>query len=429
MGKGEQGKRRQTMRFPGVFATGRTLALWHLLCTLIAMLASSGQPLQAQTFTSGSNGSDGALTLTTPGTIIFDPRTFNPPLDPDGDNVYHFTTITIGAGVTVRLLGSQLNGPVFWLATGAVQVAGSIDLNGANGHTITESFASRTPAVPGAGGYAGSIGGNDVSPPLPGSGPGGGPSGAGAFHGNAGSGSFTANIFLVPLIGGSGGGGGQAQGQTTSFGFGGGAGGGAILIASSTSITVNGTIQANGGSSGTTNGFSSGGGGSGGAIRLAAPIVNGTGTLSVQRGSALDGGGSDGRVRIEDFERAFNGNVVPSTSRIIASPFAVLLPPPTPVPSVRVVSVAGVPVPPSPTSSITMPDVTINTPVAVPLAIEARNIPPGTVVELHIYSETGTGQVVNATPLVGTLALSTATATFTFPSGFSQGFVRATWTP
>jgi len=331
------------------------------------------------------------LTFTTPGTIIFDPRTFSPPLDPDGDNVYHFTTITIGAGVTVRLLGSQLNGPVFWLATGAVQIDGIIDLNGANGHASTSSFASRTPAVPGAGGYADGVGGNDVSPALPGSGPGGGFSGAGVFHGNAGGGSFMGNIFLVPLIGGSGGGGGQGGG-TTSFGFGGGAGGGAILIASSTSITVNGTVQANGGTASFASGVGSagGGGGSGGAIRLAAPTVDGTGTLSARGGFSPASSGSNGRVRIEDFQRAFRGSVVDS-NLILASPFAVLLPPPTPVPSVRVVSVGGVPVPPNPTGSITMPDVTINTPVAVPLAIEARNIPPGTVVALHIYSETGTG--------------------------------------
>lgn len=32
---------------------------------------------------------------------MFDPKASNPPLDPDGDGIFHFTTITIAAGVTV----------------------------------------------------------------------------------------------------------------------------------------------------------------------------------------------------------------------------------------------------------------------------------------------------------------------------------------
>ena len=34
-------------------------------------------PLLSQTFDSGSNGSDGALILTTPGEIFFNPKDFN----------------------------------------------------------------------------------------------------------------------------------------------------------------------------------------------------------------------------------------------------------------------------------------------------------------------------------------------------------------
>jgi hypothetical protein len=98
-------------------------------------------------FTSGSNGSDGALNLTAPGTIVFDPRILN--IDQDGDNVYHFTTITIGSGVTVRLLGPQLKmKPVWWLASGAVQIDGIINLNGEDGYTITGPGDDRRPAQP-----------------------------------------------------------------------------------------------------------------------------------------------------------------------------------------------------------------------------------------------------------------------------------------
>src|SRR5262245_52194443 len=146
----------------------RMLAAMALLPFLNgAGLAQTGQ------FDSGSNGSDGPLNITT--SMVFDPRNFNPPLDADGDNVYNFTTITIASGVTVRMLGPQLNmKPVFWLASGAVQIDGTIDLSGADGYNATGVPADRVPAVPGAGGYGGGIGGGAISPAQPGSGPGGG---------------------------------------------------------------------------------------------------------------------------------------------------------------------------------------------------------------------------------------------------------------
>lgn len=75
-----------------------------------------------------------------------------------------------------------------------------------------------------------------------------------------------------------------------------------------------------------------------------------------------------------------------------------------------------------------MPDVTINAATAVPVLIEARNIPLGTQVKLHLFSENGTDQIRDSTTLAGTLQLSTATVSVVIPSGFSRGFVRATWT-
>src|SRR5271170_3944405 len=66
---------------------------------------------------SGSTGSDGALAFPNAKTgdiILFDPATYKPPLDPVGDGVFNFTTISIPAGVTVRLSGQVLHGPVYW---------------------------------------------------------------------------------------------------------------------------------------------------------------------------------------------------------------------------------------------------------------------------------------------------------------------------
>ncbi len=418
-----------------------------LLLVLLALLMSA-QGQQSQTFTSGSTGADGALDysvlLPNGGVAVFDPAKFNPPLDPAGDNVFNFTTINIPANVTVRLSGRVLKGPVWWLASGDVTINGTIDLNGENGAPFAPILDGRTRAMPGAGGFSGGVGGKtdgSATSPVaqPGDGPGGG---AGAANrdacgnpntGGAG-GSFTGNSFLVPLVGGSGGGGGQLAASNLAqevYAAGGGAGGGAILIASSTSITVNGRISANGGQGAFTSNFcnsGTGGGGGGGAIRLLAPTLGGNGTLSAVGGAggAGIGNGAPGIIRLEAFNdnsrMGFNG-----TPFSQGSPFSTFLPATGP-PSIAITSINGVNVPQPPTGNLANPDVSINTASPVQVTIQAKFIPPGTVITLHVFSDNNTDQSVQTTPLQGTLQLSTATATVTFPSGFSLQFVKATWT-
>ena len=422
---------------------------WRLV-VLLMLTGIVGPVVQAQTFNSGSNGSDGPLELATPGITIFDPKSFTPPKDPDGDNVFHFTTINIAAGVTVKLSGQVLNGPMIWLATGTVTIAGTIDLNGEDGHPSTNVPAIRRPSVPGAGGYAGGVGGRRLLNfgAWPGSGPGGGVEGTIAFccleggrrvfaPTNGGGGTFSGNQFVVPLVGGSGGGGGFLDGQQASDAGGGGAGGGGLLVASSTSISVNGSITANGGAGARGDGECGiegpgayGGSGSGGAIRLVAPIVSGTGALSARGGPrghqcATMTGGGDGRIRLEAFQQNFSGSYN-STPLSLASPVSTFL---SAVPaSVRVVSVAGIPVNSSPTGSFEVPDVVLNQGGAVNVLVEARNVPIGTVVKVSILSENGPDQTIEATLTGSSAALSNATASVTFPTGHSRGFVRAAWT-
>ena len=199
-------------------------------------------------------------------------------LDPDGDGVYNFTTITVNSGTTLQIQGDKVNRPVYWRASGAVLIAGVLDLSGASGGGSGDLSIRRQVAIPGAGGYAGGAGGN-LSPllvPTAGEGPGGGSGGSNCINANivcGHGGTFTGNHYLFPLVGGSGG-----EGANTSYASGG-AGGGAILIASSTSIAVTGSILARGGQGAAVfNGFGDtnhqiGGGGSGGAIRLVAPVV------------------------------------------------------------------------------------------------------------------------------------------------------------
>lgn len=414
------------------------------LAALVALLFVVSPPLPGQqTFNSGSNGSDGALNLTTPGTILFDPSTFSPPLDADGDGVYHFTTINIANGTTVMLRASNLGlRPLVWLAQADVEIAGTLTLDGEQGRNPGTAVA----AVPGVGGFYGGFGSTPTGGATPGQGPGGGrvatggsnQGGGGAGHLVAGGGGASpgfapggvsySSVFLQPLVGGSGGGGG---GIATPNGFangGGGAGGGAILIASSTRINLTGVVSARGGSGGgTVGGQYGGGGGSGGAIRLMATTIQGTGQLIVTGGGpgSAGGPGSQGRVRLEAINQQFTGSADPST--YYSRPGSIF--PPTSAPRVRVSAVDGVSVPASPTGGFPPADVIISAAGTVTFSIEASNIPVGTVVRLSMFSDSRQTLTIDSTPLAGTLASSTATATATIPSGFSRFTVQATWTP
>jgi hypothetical protein len=405
----------------------------------------------AQSFTSGSNGTDGSfdLTGTSAGkTVNFVPSNF--PGDQHSLNIFNFTTITIPAGVTVRLSAKTINGPVIWLANGGVDIEGTIDLSGQAGLPVSAILDGRRRSLDaGVGGYAGGVGGKSdgstttANEPLAraGDGPGGGVGAAYGVNDIGSGGTFSGNAFLSPLIGGSGGGGGLFQGilGSTAYGASGGAGGGALLIASSTTITVIGTINANGGAGGGggiddffgSSGF--GGGGSGGGIRLITNTIAGTGVLTAAGGAspctycAATTPGGNGVIRIEAFTDTFTGTI--TGTQTMGSPFAAgVVLPTTPPPSVSVISVSSVNLPPTPTGSLSAPDVTISNTSAVTLTVQASYIPVGTILTLHVFSDNDTDQTVQTTPLSGTVQSSQATATVTFPSGYSLNHVKASWT-
>ena len=100
--------------------------------------------VRGQTLSSGSTGVDGALTLTTPGTVIFDPAALG--IDVDGDNVFNFTTITVASGATLTFNRNAFNTPVYLLATGDVVITGKIDVSGRN-------RSGNSPGTGGPGGF------------------------------------------------------------------------------------------------------------------------------------------------------------------------------------------------------------------------------------------------------------------------------------
>lgn len=421
-------KRADTTRFRGA----SRLFLGFLVVSFVHLPHASAQ------FSSGSTGADGALDLTgSPSVVEFDPVALG--IDPEGDNIFNFTTINIPSGVTVHLSTQKMpNLPVYWLATGAVTIDGTVDLSGADGHPGGFD-AVRVPSAPGPGGFAGGVA---FGPPSGGCTLGSGPGSPNcctnsASHVNAVSYAcgnvdrVYGNLFLQPLVGGSGGSG--ASSASSSAG-GGGAGGGALLIASPTSIAVEGQIDADGGNGvAGSSGVVSSGGGSGGSVRLVAPSVSGMGSVSVGGGQFPTNGariGSVGRIRIEALNYTYTGEFTSGASvRVVRLTDSTIVTPMQAPSQVRVVSIGGVAAPLQPTGLFSPPDVTIDSADPVDVIVEATNIPLGTTLGIDVYNESLGVMSAQTTPLDGTLEASSATATIDIPPGFSGVTVQATWTP
>jgi len=246
----------------------------------MAWLGLSAAGLVAQEFNSGSTGSYGALTVANNATLTVE-------LPPDG--ILHCTTVTVGISATLRFTPNALNTPVYLLAQSNVvfESGSSIGLTGGNS-------SGALPGRGGPGGFGGGYGGFGPTAPAnrggDGFGPGRGVNAQNKVHAVysrtlGANTSIYGNALILPLIGGSGGTGGNGN-----PGQGGGGGGGAILIASSTSIVMNGQINVTGGSGGA-------GYGSGGAVRLVAPTGGGNGNIQTAN---LDG--NQGRIRIDTTE-------------------------------------------------------------------------------------------------------------------------------
>ena len=412
----------------------QVVALGSIVC-----IAWMPEPARGQlnTFISGSTGADGAFSPTTSQTIQV----------PES-GAFNFTTINIPTGVTITYTRNSKNTPVTILATGDVTIQGTINVAGGVGLTNGgggrgapggydggaagfgfDTFVGATADGPGGGGGGSSSNGTSLS-----GGGGGGFASAGVNGGvqtgavAGASGPKYGSSTILPLIGGSGGGGGGAL--SGSHGGAGGGGGGAVLIASSTTINFTGTINGNGGggvpaSSG--QGGAAGGGGSGGAIRLIANTITGAGLLNVIGGVAggafnsLPGGGSGGAgfVRVEAFNfGSFTPNV-PTNSVTFALPNPVTI---SGGPALRIASVAGVPAPATPLGSLAgAPDIVIPSTIANPVtvAIEAANIPLGTLVQVVLIPQNGARATAQSGPLAGSQAASTATASLPLALGMS----------
>ncbi len=391
---------------------------WFLLSLVLLVAVSS--PASAD-FSTGSTGADAAFNPTSnvivdlsqagtgPGKGIYDPVQWAV--------VFNFTTIHIPPGVVVTFKNHLSGAPVVWLAQGNVTVSGAVVLDGAYGG----GYYNEGPffAEPGPGGFQG--GRREIDPitsrACAGLGPGGGGStstgyGGGGAYATAGrpgtsaaGGSPYGDEYILPLIGGSGGAGGYET-PPFNYPFGGGAGGGAILIASPTSITLDGQITANGG----VGGGGPGGPGSGGAIRLRAPTVAGLGILRAFGGSgSADTTYGLGRIRVEASTLSVADVGIP---QIVGSSVPNPIFPDANAPSLSATLIDAVSIPNDPQAGIETIDAVVGDIGIVTLHISATNIPLGTLVDVILVPDGGNRIVWQSTPLAGTLASSAATATF-----------------
>jgi hypothetical protein len=341
---------------------------------------------QAQNFSSGSTGADGALDLS----AMNCPNNVCEVQLPES-GVLNYTTVSIPAGKMLKFKRNTRNTPVTLLAQGAIVINGAIDVS-ATGITAGGFCGVGYPTVrtPGPGGFYGG------SPNQPGQGPGGGSN-------NGEPGKWVGPLSLVPIVGGSGGGG-DAQ---NNFG---GSGGGAIVIASSASINVaqGATINATGGADFSCFGFFSylSNSGSGGAIRLVANSVNVSGGLSACNIFNT----KCGVIRLEapSGAVAFNGSANPPVGLFPVNPTVV----PSAIPTLTLASIAGYPVPGYAGSRFDTYDMLLpmQLPDPINVVVRGNNIPLGTQVAVGFVN--GSSQA-SSTPgtLSGTFESSTATAT------------------
>lgn len=437
----------------------KTKTLTQVLASLIALL-----PAMAQAFNSGSTGADGAFNPTVSQTVTL----------PES-GVFNFTSVNIPLGVTITFKKNVANTPVVILASGNVNVAGTVQLNGSSSTDVGAGGNGSVgddglPGKGGPGGYDGGSGG--LIPNKTGGeglGPGGGirggelksgcawgsmyivGGGGGGFQGTGGNTSCVSECggmvtgrggnpygssLLLPLIGGSGGGGGF--GGSAFPGTGGGGGGGAILVAASGTVTVSGAIRATGGSSGVSAGSgrgATGGGGSGGAIRIVATTIAGNGTIEATGapGGSANGGdgsysicnggtGSAGRVRLE--AETFTRTAASNPVHTFGAPGQLFV---AGLPTLAISGVAGVAAPANPTGSadITLPTGTAN-PVVVTFA--TTGVPVGNIVKLTVTPSYGAPVAVVTPAITGTTENGTASVSVSLPTGPSVLQAQTTYT-
>lgn len=343
--------------------------------------------------------------------------------------VFKYSSVTVPSGKTLTFKNHPSGAPVVWLVQESVTVAGTVQLSGANG-----TGSQLAPSEPGPGGFRGGAGYSVGSPgPGAGIGPGGATisttpvsqHGSSGGYATSGQGPFAGvaygNEEIIPLIGGSGG---ASPWEASAAGAG--AGGGALLLACRNSVTLTGSIIADGGGGNQPN--YSGGGGSGGGIRLIADVVSGVQSLFARGGTAgANFDGAVGRIRVESNQIVGAGVSTPPASTVVVGSTGTIWPPAS-APTVRVVSVGGIPVPADPAAEMSFPaaDLVIDSDQPQSIVLETRNVPLDWIVSLRINPKNGPpSQEISASLTGGNEKLATWTVTATLNNSYSSMQAKA----
>jgi plastocyanin len=376
---------------------------------LTAALLLAGAVAASATLNVSSDGSDGALNVTTANKVI-DLRlatsgtwnqnnaanTGNGVYDRDKRAViFKFSSVNIAAGRTVTFINHPMRVPVVWLVSGNVTIAGTLSLSGSYSGGVYYG-------EPGPGGFRG----GPQSWSSVGLGMGGGVSANGGKYATASYG----NPTCIPLIGGSGGGGRNINSS-------GGGGGGAILIASGEIVTVTGTIQSNSASNWAE--------GSSGAIRVIADTITGSGTISAS---------NDGRIRLEANTVTGSFFTNPQTAPVLPTIPPTLWPSDT-HPTVKIVSIDGVSAPTYATDADmdTQADVDITKAAnqASTITLRTKNFPTNGNVKVRAAGKYSTTAILSpAATYLGSDAFGDNwQVSVTLPEGFTCLQAIATHTP
>jgi len=152
-------------------------------------------------------------------------------------------------------------------------------------------------------------------------------------------------------------------------------------------------------------------------------VTGSGGTINIAGGTAAywypayGGPGAAGRVRIEGFTNTLSATMTGAVGASVSTgpPTSASLPN---APTLQITSLGGVAAPANPSGSFFAPDVvlpgTTTNPITVNIA--AANVPVGTTLTVTVVGFMGASTSVTSTPLSGTLASSTATASVTVPT-------------
>jgi hypothetical protein len=214
-----------------------------------------------------------------------------------------------------------------------------------------------------------------------------------------------------------------------------------VLIASSATVRLTGTINARGGDAGGVAGVNAGGygaGGSGGAIRVVGATVTGNGSLFADGGcanvsnaarqycgaglSVNQYGGAPGRIRIEGDAITYTGSASPVYVADLPGPIFI-----AGTPSLRIASVAGQAVPANPTG---VADVTLPSTTSGPISVgfETVNVPVGNTVLLRVAPAYGPAVEALSPAITGSTSAGTTAVTVTLPAGPSTLQATTTYT-